>query len=101
MSKEKRAREHEHVVPSEIRVRLFTGDEQEVAVGEAPAALEIDFLLIEAKLARVARMRVGVEVGEDGDIDSQIAEDRQPGGLEIHRAYVGKLLVEVKMEMAD
>src|SRR5712692_9688837 len=101
MSKEEGAREHEHVVASEISVGLFTGDEQEVAVGEALAAFEIDFLLIQAKLARVVRMRVGVEVGEDGDIDSQIAEDRQPGGLEVHRADVGELFVEVKMEMAD
>src|SRR6266568_3788924 len=101
MSKEKRAGEHEHVVASEISVGLFAGDEEEVAVGEAPAALEIDFLLIQAKLARVARMRVGVEVGEDGDIDSEIAEYRQPCGLEVHRPSVSKLLVEVEVEMAD
>src|SRR5260370_19275306 len=101
MSKEKRAREHEHVVPSEIRVGLFAGDEQEIAVGEAPAALEIDFLLIDAKLARVARMRAGEEDGEHSEIDSQIPGDPQPAGLEIHRAYFGELLVEVKMEMSD
>ena len=43
---------------AEVRVGLFAGDQQEVAVREALAALEIDFLLIEAKLAGVVRMRI-------------------------------------------
>ena len=96
-----RAWEQKQVVPPEIRVGLFAGYQQEITVGEALAPFQINFLFIEAKLAPIARMRVGVEVGQDGDIDAKIAEDRQPGGLEVHRPGVGELFVEVEMEMAD
>ena len=55
---EERLWEHEHVVSAEIRVGLFAGNQQQVAVGEALAAFEIDLLLIQPQLAGVVRMRV-------------------------------------------
>src|SRR5437867_1425461 len=70
-----RTMEQKQIMTSEIGVRLFAGDEQEVAVGEPLAALEIDLLFVQAKLARVGRMRVRVEVGQDRDVDAEITED--------------------------
>ena len=55
-------------------VRLFAGNQQEVAVGEAAAAFEIDLLLLEAEGAGILGMRIGVEIGQDGDVDPQAAE---------------------------
>src|SRR4051794_24271973 len=47
------AGKHEHVMPTEIRVRLFTGNQKKVAVRKALASVEIHFLFVEAKLAGV------------------------------------------------
>ena len=90
---EQRPRKQKHIVSAEIAVRLFSRDQQEVAVGESLASLKIDFLLIEPDLAGVIRMPVSVEVGEDGQVDTEVAKHRQPSRLLIDSSHVGELLV--------
>ena len=91
---------HEHVVPAEVGVGLLAGNQKQVAIGEPRAAIEIDLLLVQPYRARVVRMRVRVEVGEDGDVDAEVAEDGQPGRLKVDSAHVGELLVEMEVEVA-
>src|ERR1035438_169443 len=93
--------EEEHVVAAQSGVGLFAGNDQEIAIGEAGAAFEIDSLFLETDLAGIGGMRVGMEVAEGGDIDAERLEGGNPWRLEIDGAGVGQLLVEMEVEVAD
>ena len=82
-------------------VGLLGRDDQKVCVGVPRAGVEIHFLLTQAERAWIARMAIGVKVRHHRDIDPQRAKRRNPRRLEIERAEIGYLLVEVRMEMAD
>ena len=49
-------------------IRLLTGNQKEVPIGQAAASFEIDFLFLEAQGAWIVRMRVGVEISQDDDV---------------------------------
>src|SRR5262245_408721 len=85
---------------AEIPVRLLSRDQEEVAVGESLAALEIDLLLIYPNLPRVVRMAISVKVREDREIDAEAAKDGQPGRLFVDGSYIAQLLIEMEVEVA-
>ena len=86
---------------AERGVGLFAGNDQEIAIGEAGAAFEVDALLIEPDLAGIGGMRIGMEIAQRGDIDAQRFEGGDPLRLVIDGPGVGQLLVEMEVEVAD
>lgn len=96
-----RMRHEADVVAAESVIGLLAGNQQKAAIGEAAAAVEVNFLLLESDGAGIGGMRIGMKIGQDRHVDPQAAENLEPTGLQVHGAGVGQLLVEVHVEMAD
>jgi hypothetical protein len=59
-------------VAAESGVGLFAGNDQEIAIGKAGTAFEVDALFLQTDLAGIGGMRIGVEIAERGDIDTNL-----------------------------
>ena len=82
-------------------IGLFAGNDQEILIGEAGAAFEVDPLFLQTDLAGIGGMRIGVEVAQRGDIDAERLEGGNPRLLVIDGAGVGQRLIHMEVEVAD
>ena len=101
MGPENRVRQQHHIVAAQKYIGLLARNQKEVTIGKAAASFEIHLLFLEAQRARIVRMRVGVEVSEDYNVDAQSPEDLRPLRTIVERALVGEHFGEMHVKVAD
>ena len=94
-----RLREQDVVVPAEIGVGLLAGQDQEVGVGVAAAALEVGLQLLQPERAGVVGMTVAVEVEDVGDVDAQVAASSGSRAASCRGCRIEQLLGERRVEV--